>query len=747
VVLAKVLVLRCGGVISCLLCVSAFAGGMASRSVAACPNTGFVGFSGFLAGCGGYERVTPEFKAGARVVPKAISSDGSRVVGDSIAVFAGDEGYDQPAETLYESVRSGAGWATSAITPPSSVYPAQEFLDFNPNSDEGLWTARLPSQSLNAEDLYIREPAEVLGRPGVLVKVGPMVPPYAAEGPAAGQATVLNEADKLFYAGASLDLSHVFFQMLGTGPLWPGDTTVHSVQRSLYEYVGAGNATPMLVGVDDEGRLISDCGTSLGSYKQPGGYNADTYNAISDDGEIVYFTALAANECGGAHAPEVNEVYARVGVGGGARTVPISEPTFADCEACQESERAGAEFVGASQDGSKAFFMTSQELLKGAVGENLYEYDFHNRPGHKIVRLSVGPEAAEVQGVGKVSEDGSHVYFVAKGVLTSGSNGEGGEPVKHGENLYVFERDATYPSGHVSFIATLSEGDESDWQGEDLRPVQATPDGRFLVFESSADLTNGDSSSVSQVFEYDAAREELARISVGEAGYPAGRESAERDRAFIIPQGYSGSLPVTVRTMELAVSDDGSVVVFESRGGLTMAAKAAGEAKLQSVFEYRSSGAISNGGVFSVSNGNGSFKTNVSGMDSSGRDIFFQTQAPVLASDRDSQEDLYVARDYGGFPVVPLVQDCEREVLCQGSGGVAPVLVSAGSVGVVGGEDLPESTGPQPPPKPAPGVSRVQRLAKALRVCRRTHRPGRARRVCEVGARRRFGSAKAKGKG
>ncbi len=67
------------------------------------------------------------------------------------------------------------------------------------------------------------------------------------------------------------------------------------------------------------------------------------------------------------------------------------------------------------------------------------------------------------------------------------------------------------------------------WARNDNRPVQATTDGRFLVFQSAADLTAGDASVVPQVFEYDAVREELVRVSVGEPGYEAGMQSAEID--------------------------------------------------------------------------------------------------------------------------------------------------------------------------------------------------------------------------
>ena len=58
--------------------------------------------------------------------------------------------------------------------------------------------------------------------------------------------------------------------------------------------------------------------------------------------------------------------------------------------------------------------------------------------------------------------DGSHVYFVARGVL-AGVNGEGGSPVEGAENLYVYERDGSYPAGRTTFIATLPGVEAEEW--------------------------------------------------------------------------------------------------------------------------------------------------------------------------------------------------------------------------------------------------------------------------------------------
>jgi hypothetical protein len=734
---------RCLGVIGGLLCVLAFAGVVADRGVAGCSNAAFAGFHGYLAGCGAYERVTPAFKAGSPANVRAISSDGSQALIVLTGLFAGVEGDSKSA--YYHSVRSAVGWSTSAIDPSSLLFPAQELVDVSADLSRSLWEVRRSSESIEAQDLAVRE------ADGSFVEVGAMVPPVDAEGPPADEAQLFGHTSEFVYAGATGDLSHVFFQTKGNGPLWRGDTTqAISPVRSLYEYVGTGNAQPELVGLDGEGRLISDCGTALGSTGSVGSASFDSYNAISADGETVYFTAVAEGNCeGGGHAPPVNEVYARIRVGAGAHTVAISEPSGADCEVCQTGTMAPGEFTGASQDGSKVFFGTEQELFKEDTTMNLYEYDFHNRPGHKVVRVSIGSKEPMVQGVARVSEDGSHVYFVARGTLTEGPNAEGDEPVLGGENLYVFERDAAYHTGRVSFVATLSPNDsssfEGDWSARDSRAVQATPDGRYLVFQSQADLTAGDASKATQVFEYDAVREELVRVSVGQPGYAPGMESADAHASSIPRQEYTQATLAPTQTTRLAVSGDGSVVVFESTGALTEQAQAAGGAGRVSVYEYRSSGALASGRVFSVSNGSGLFPARAIGTDAAGTDAFFSTVVPVLATDGDTQLDMYDARDGGGFPIPSPVPDCAHERLCHGLAGAAPTFTGAESLLAPGAE-----------PAPAPSIERVvkpvaltraQKLARALKACGRVRRRHR-RRVCEASARRRYAShATAKRKG
>ncbi len=747
------------------------AGAAGDATEAFCANEALPGFESFLPDCRAYEMVSPAFKDGYPApLAEWMSADGSRVLIESPGAFAGAVGGDGYFfEDWYESVRSGSGWVTSALNPPGSVLPYGELRAVSSDLGRTLWVGRQASQSAYAEGLYVRE------GDGSFVGVGPMVPPSLTGGsPAGGYILPSVLADKLHFAGASADLSHVLFRYEFAGaagatrlPYWSGDTTVEEPSngggrtRSLYEYVGTGNTHPLLVGLNGVGRLVSDCGTVLGADEGEDGEGVnDVYNAVSGDGETVFFTAYSRNHCElpeGHVAPVVDELWARLG---GVESVPISEPTAVQCEACDAGAvKAPAVFQGASEDGSKVFFLTGQELFAGDTGLNLYEYDFDGVLGRKVVRVSMGSAEPEVQGVARVSEDGSHVYFVAKGVL-SGSDAEGREPVAGGENLYVFERDGTYPAGHVAFVATLSEADARDWSMDDERPVQATPDGRFVVFQSVADLTPGDTSSEPQVFEYDAQQETLVRVSTGQAGYAGGLASANEHGSSITVQRYPsisrlGFNPADA-TSGLAVSAVGegsqvvSRVVFESAGALTPGTEALSEGTGVNLYEYRSVGSVTNGDVYLISRGDEEREKgealsvqSLQGISESGGDVFFGTLAPLLVGDVDGNYDLYDARAGGGFPA-PAVAGCEGEG-CQGPPSVGPPAFGvAGSVSAVAGGNLPPVAAgpvalpPKPKPKPRP---------KSKHRAKGGHRHGAKRRVRRVLVRGKGSVIDVKGRG
>jgi hypothetical protein len=692
-----------------------------------CPNESLrQGFSAVLPDCRAYEQVTPVYKQGVGAHMDAVSSDGSRAIVASIGNF-GDAQNNVALSSFYELSRGASGWVERTVEPSGAQFPWSFYVDAAPDLSRTLWEARASSESIFDFDYWVRDAG------GAMHDLGPVFPPSQTAGPPGlGEPTGGATAH---YAGGSSDLSRVLFELMGQGlpgNRWPGDTTP-SVEStpSLYEYVLGHAGPPALVGVDDSGRLISECGVTAGGYTSSGSLGLPPPSGgVSADGSVVFFGVAGSDRYNcGLREPLVEEVYARLN---GSSTVAISEPApNLECTsvACLGAPLGDAEFVAASRDGSRAFFTSTQQLTDGASedstpgdtamtigggcsntsgvgGCNLYEYDFNSPVGRNLVLVSGGDPDPRVQGVVRVSEDGSHVYFVARGVLTHAANEFGAVAVSGADNLYVFERDAAFPAGRVAFVAGLSPQDAPDWGvkpgGLDREGGEAavTPDGGFLVFPSVADLTPDDTSTVAQIFRYDAGSGELVRVSVGAGGFNNDGNTSTLPASIPIYNGTVSRVAARVATTASAVSGDGSVVVFESADGLTPGALNAQPLEngargfAENVYEYR-------GGVVSlISDGRdtsaGQFNSSlveVEGTVGSGRDVFFLTADPLVAQDGDTQVDIYDARAGGGFPGEPVAGGCAGEA-CRGALSSAPGLAGAGSASYAGAGNLAPVTSP-----------------------------------------------------
>jgi hypothetical protein len=501
--------------------------------------------------------------------------------------------------------------------------------------------------------------------------------------------------------GVSADGSRTIFFLKGeeAAAFWPfappasREYINEQNHGALLEYAGTGNSEPMLVGVGNDGKFVDECLVqTLGGTEHneptsnvflPGHHagSAWTQNAISVDGETVFLT----DQCR-------YQVFARVANGRpGAHTVAISEPARAECAACAafaeaEGWTGTASFDGASEDGSKVFFTRA-----GKTGENLYEYELDAPEEKRMVNVTGGDGTVaklspELQGVVQVSPDGSHVYFVAGGVLTHTPNYAGLGAQGGADNLYLYERDAEYPDGRTVFIATLSPEDKGLW-GNKVAGSDVTPDGRYLVLVSYALLTPDDSNPQAQVFEYDAQANTMVRVSIGQGGYNDDGNAAEAVPPQIAyPRGYGNGSGFSLYspgayTGSLTVSADGSYVFFESSLGLTPqalnnASVSGGSGFADNVYEYHA------GSVYLISDGqdtnSASHGSSLDGTDLSGRDVFFSTGDRLVAQDADTNVDVYDARVGGGFPAPPAPEECSGDA-CQGQLGAAPVLLSPGS--------------------------------------------------------------------
>jgi hypothetical protein len=753
-----------------------------------------------------YEMVSPPQKNGALLggfifgpIPQ-IAEDGSRVLMGTLQCFGGAEAcvaVRARTGSLSAFTRTTAGWTPSALTLPATQFSVNTFVLSSAETGAGVFSAPTPPDG--EDHLYLRTSG------GPVEDVGPVSPPAAGPN--------LNAVQNLGGA-ASADLARVLYE---TDPVWP--ESGEKFTTALFEYTGTGNSEPALVGASAGRDLISDCGTALGGEDGPGG----SRGAVSDYGHIAYFTARACATGTGANlgaSVPVNEVYARIegeetghpevpGVRVAASTVAISEPrapqvppaqaeaqidcTSASCQentcdspSCEENWRP-AYFQQTSSDGSKAVFSSAQQLIDSATqdsnpedtaapcnemtgpnGCNVYLFDFALPRGHRLLDVSAGAKPVvggpRAQGVIAVSADGSHVYFVARGVLTDAANDRGQSAQEGAENLYVFARDATHPQGHVTFITTLPESDPATQEAivsPHVRTANVTPDGRFLVFTSGGaltpDLTRVDGAQ--QVFRYDAQAGRLTRLSIGQNGYNENGNAGAGD-AYIAPAWKGFARPGTGRA-DPTMSNDGEYVFFMSPVALAPGAAESvpiGVAEAhpaqyaENVYEYH------DGTVSLISDGHDTAAgpafaceplvstVCLIGSDATGANVFFTTTDELVKQDTDTELDLYDARIcMGESPCLTAPaesQPCSTGEACQGTAPSAPSVPVPASVSLGATGNLL----PLPPAKgKTPAQLRAARLAKALKACRKKH-DRKERRLCERRARKRYGPVKAPAK-
>lgn len=688
-----------------------------------------------------YEQVSPLFKGGYGVgrpiqgiyaVAGEGTEEGNAMVFLSQGIFAGAPN-DDPF-SAYLARRGVNGWSTSSVEIPATLAPdASPATEFETTFGSVLFGSSKPGQNLGEAQLLSGERvlfAHLLSLPDSAPNASkpdplfPGIPNPAPNFEVAGVPLKRLDGKQLVSAamiGASGNLcTAVMRTAVGTAQQEPLMREAIGLEADLYE-IGGGNTGC------GEGRFVRLSGVrnTLNGHGEPelisracpvylGGNDAQ-FNAVSADGSEVFFSASAANETAKcAAAPAV--VYVRLN---GERTVQVSKAVGATCEvgvSCPGQQ--SAEFVGASETGSKAFFTTAQDLVPGDAdtSKDLYmaeigcpalvpECGAAEREVTSMVLVSRDPQAgkeAGLQGIVDISPDGGRVYYVAHGVLSSeGPAGEAVQqaPVEGADNLYVY--DSAHGSTH--FIADLCSGPERSGEVTDRlcpksvcsgegdcndvglwlskREAQsAGSGGRFFVFTAFGRLSSSDVDSARDVYRYDAGDGELTRVSVGEGEFDAnGNNSA-----------FNASLPRLLQNGQLVNDDEssyramneyGSRIVFESAEPLSPSASNG----LTNAYEWHE------GEVSLVSSGSdpesvgepvpGVYGTGEVVITPSGNDLFFVTAQGLLPQDTDGAKDVYDARLGKGFSEVPAhVEQCPGSA-CRGPlVSPAPVLVPASAL-------------------------------------------------------------------
>jgi hypothetical protein len=733
-----------------------------------------------------WELVSPAEKHGALIfgleppfsAPVQASLDGRAV---TYAAFTPTEsepaGYSTVEQVVSQRGAGATGWASRDISPPHSeptgLDLSAEYQVFSRDLSSGVLDLSGGSEASLSPQASERTPyeAEIACEPSAVESecYTPLVSGEEGEDKDVPSGTVFG--GNVWPVGTSPDAQHV---VLRTNAQLTETSTEGNTE--LYEWSASepGSERLQLVSLLPE----SEGGVPFsGAVIDLGGVPKETIssgtNPVSTDGSRIFWSGDGA-------------LYMRDTVRGETVRLDVGQPGVT-------GGTAEPLFETASVDGSKAFFTDAQRLTKTSSkkGADLYECEFVLSGGRDSCALrDLTPEGtggpSEVQNlVLGASEEGSYVYFVANGVLGSHTP----STVRHGTcrppfqasevcNLYVSHDD------EVTFIVALSGEDELDWAGAnptigDLT-ARVSADGRFVAFTSVQSLTGYDNRDVlsgmpdAEVFEYDAQTASLVCASCDPSGArPAGRKVSvfspltpgATDIAAVPPYNTTGAyhpnswvaanLPTGVALGIYRESlylprllSDGGRLFFDSSDALVPLDTNGQE----DVYEFEpvevgscSAGVAgfqekSDGCVSLVSSGTSSEEAGFLDASGDGDDVFFLTAESLVPEDRDMALDVYDARvcsssePCGGGavsqPACVTVDACRAAPMAQPAVFGAPASATFAGAG---------NLAAAPAVVAARSLTRAQKLALALRACRKEHAKSKRRRaVCERQERRRY---------
>ena len=578
------------------------------------------------------------------------------------------------------------------------------------------------------------------------------------------------------FEGATPDLSHVVLRSAAA-------LSAGAPRDELYEWAGGRLALVSVLAPNQAGEeLPAPSGALL--QEQPllgdrlGLPGGSARRAISSDGGRVFWGAQG-------------ELYMRDTVKEETLQLDAGE---AACVEEGECESGAGRFQIASADGSKVYFTDERRLTRDAGAltgaPDLYECRIVEGAGggpacelSDLTALAQG-ESAEVLGnVLGASEDGASVYLAADGTLGGVAGARPGtcsnaltQPPGASCNLYLLREGAP-----ARLVAELSGEDAKGWTEPEHQPARVSPSGRWLAFMSARSLSgydNRDAASArpdAEAYLYDAAAGrvlcascdptgarprgvEYGQLQDGESeALPGVREEWETTGWVSALLPHASSFNANESAYQARYLSDQGRLFFNSVDALVpQDVNATGD-----VYEYEPTGVgdcsahsvrfvASEGGCVSlISSGSSARSSAFLDASQSGDDVFFLTSEALTPQDIDSRNDVYDAHvcsdaspciAQGAVAVPP----CASEASCRPSPTPPPGIFGAPSSATFAG---PGNLVPEPP-APAKAKSaaqiRAQKLAKALKVCRR-HKRRSPRHACERRARKRYG-AKAKAK-
>ncbi len=651
-----------------------------------CPNQVFrSGASAVLPDCRAYEQATPVDKHGANVQGTInfvqASAAGNRITFADAAGLPTTGGSSTPP--VYLASRGADAWSSNGLLPLTEPGKRAELFGW----DDEISAAASKWSSASG--------------PGI-----------SLFNTSSGTSQLVVDGSVQSLAAFAADTSHFTFEsesILAPGAV-SGTANLYDFDHGALTHAGRIPAAPATT-CDDAGAPAC-VPAPEGSFAGPFAWNqADTahgnlagtiqnytQNTISDDGSKVFFTAAGSGQ-----------LYMREG---STRTVQISASQAATPD---PNGAKPAAFLDATADGSKVFFLSCEKLTDDSTavstaaagcteaerGQDLYSYD---TVSGDLTDLTVDSNTADPQRAGVfgflgASEDGSHVYFVANGVLAPGASA--GDCVFGGAlfggtgscNLYLAH------AGITTFIARLDAftDDFSNWTPyfgiqQQLPKESRVAAGGTLLFASTRSLTGYDNTLPSasgqcganasnrclEIYRYSPVGDALNCISCNPTNAVPTGSAKLQNRPFIV----EGAPRTALLTRNL--TPDGSRAFFDSPDPLVPADTNG----VVDPYEWEAAGTGScrstevNGGcLYLLSSGTSPSASYLADIGASGNDAFFFTGQPLVSADEDQLTDVYDARVGGGLvsqhPEIAS-PPCLGEA-CKGASTSAPNDSTAGS--------------------------------------------------------------------
>jgi hypothetical protein len=654
------------------------------------------------------------------------------------------------AESLYQANRTATGWKTKALSPRDVVEPTvlaeAPPLSINRELTQAIFVTEQPlvaeDQDEGAIDLYADSSAGALT--------------WVSRGSQGGTAH-----DGAVFAGATGSGNYVAFNT--SESLVPAATGLEASGYQTDDYLYLRNipaGQTELVDLNDEGTLVNPEGAILGNgnWTDPGYLAADyfgtTTHAISEDGSKVFFESPppAVYEFEPrSFSNHVVHLYMRKD---NSVTVPLDNPSA--------TVGAGARYMGASENGEYVFFVSDEGLAgNGYQDTELYVYDTATERLTSISSAPAGgpPVDGAVDGVMAISNDGSHVYYVAKGKLATNVNEMGQEATEGRFNLYVYDT----LSGKNTFITELGPREIEPEEGSERagllvsyldieRPAVPTPNGNVLVFLSLLDLTGQDPQGKVQVYRYEASSGSLICVSCDPTG--AGGSTLDIGAGSLAGGTYAPP------GKSAPMSADGEQIFFETENALVPEDQnsTAPPVKFQigsEKYEYPLDYDIyewDRGKIYLISSGKPGI-VDLQGVTPNGNNVFFDTDVNLTEPGPNGYIRMYNARVGGGFPPEPpsSVTSCSSDESCRGPiVGTTPFATPGSSVvqGVNGNAPSPKGEAKRKRKSKAGSKSKSKRRlkAKAKPRSRLKDRPRRAQRSHASPSGERTGAARTRGK-